>query len=90
MQNEMLRRQVRQVIGEMSPLGRRIAQSSNRLVEDLGYDSLAVIELSLRIESQFGLTSLGQDEAGDITTVSDVEDLVERMTAFASSAPDAA
>jgi acyl carrier protein len=81
-----LRSQVRQVIGTMSPLGKRTAQPSDRLVEDLGYDSLAVIELSLQIESRFGVTSLGQDDAGDIATVRDVEDLVERLTLAARPA----
>ena len=48
MDNGTSRAQVRRIVGEMSPLGAREANSGDRLVEDLGYDSLAVIELSLR------------------------------------------
>jgi acyl carrier protein len=81
MDREALRSGVREVIGDMSPLGKRTALSTDRLADDLGYDSLAVIELSLQIESRFGLTAVGQDDATDIETVGDVEDLVERMAA---------
>ncbi len=79
MQSETLRAQVRAVVGEMSPLGSRSAESTDRLVEDLGYDSLAIIELSLQLESQFALKSIGQGAAADITTVGDVEQLVETV-----------
>jgi acyl carrier protein len=85
MDRDTLRSGVREVIGEMCPLGKRTAQSSDRLAEDLGYDSLAVIELSLQIESRFGLTAMAQDDATDIVTVGDVEDLVERMAAAAAA-----
>jgi acyl carrier protein len=86
MDSTTLRSDVRGLIGDMSPLGKRAALSTDRLADDLGYDSLAVIELSLQIESQFGLTAMGQDDATDIVTVSDVEDLVERMAAAAAGA----
>jgi acyl carrier protein len=76
MQHETLRTQVRQLIGEMSPLGSRTAESTDRLIEDLGYDSLAVIELSLQLESQFSLAPMAQADAADITTVGDIEDFV--------------
>ncbi|WP_371496511.1 phosphopantetheine-binding protein [Kitasatospora sp. NBC_00374] len=78
--------QVRRLVGEMSPLGAREAQSTDRLVEDLGYDSLAVIELSLQLESTFSLTAMGQGEAADITTVGDVEGLVEKALANTADA----
>ncbi len=74
--SETLRNDVRRLIGEMSPLGSRTAQPTDRLVEDLGYDSLAVIELSLQLESQFSLKPMSQDDATAITTVGDIEDLV--------------
>jgi acyl carrier protein len=86
MDTENLREQVRTTIGGMSPLGTRAARSTDRLVEDLGYDSLAMIELSLQLESQFGLSELSQDDAEDITTVRDIEDLVERMSAGTEAA----
>ena len=87
MQTEDLRRGVREVIGQMCPLGARPADSADRLTDDLGYDSLAMIELSLQIESRFGLTAMDADDGTDIVTVGDVEDLVERMAATSAGAP---
>ena len=62
----------------MAPSGKKTAQSSDRLVEDLGYDSLAIVELSLQIESVLGLTTLAQEEGADVVTVADIEELVVR------------
>ncbi|MFE2541198.1 acyl carrier protein [Actinacidiphila glaucinigra] len=81
MPNENTRARVREIVGEMSPSGKRDVAPADLLVEDLGYDSLAVIELSLQIESAFGLSSMSQGTVPDITTVQDVEDLVVRALA---------
>ena len=81
MDNGTSRAQVRRIVGEMSPLGAREANSGDRLVEDLGYDSLAVIELSLRIEQEFTLVDLGTGPTADITTVQDIEDFVVQQQA---------
>jgi acyl carrier protein len=75
---EEIRLQVREIAAAMSPLGKRTVQSSDRLVEDLGYDSLAIVELSLQIESRLGLTALAQDDGADVVTVADIEELVMR------------
>ncbi|MFE0625724.1 acyl carrier protein [Streptomyces sp. NPDC058864] len=81
MSNESTRVRVREIVGEMSPSGKRDVAPSDLLVEDLGYDSLAVIELSLQIESAFGLSSMSQGTVPDITTVQDVEELVVQALA---------
>jgi acyl carrier protein len=78
MDSNTLRTKVRQIVGEMSPLGARDAGSDDLLIEDLGYDSLAVIELSLRIEQEFALPPAADaGTATDIRTVKDIEDFVE-------------
>lgn len=87
MDSSTLRSKVREIVGEMSPLGAREAGSEDRLVEELGYDSLAVIELSLRIEQDFDLNALAAGGTPDITTVKDIEDFVEeRVTASTDAA----
>jgi acyl carrier protein len=86
MDSTELRTKVRQVVGEMSPLGPREAQSTDRLAEELGYDSLAVIELSLRIEQEFAVGATSTAGTPDISTVADIEDLVERAAAAAREA----
>ncbi|MEU1122610.1 phosphopantetheine-binding protein [Streptomyces sp. NPDC005899] len=86
MDNDTLRAQVRRIVGEMSPLGAREVRSEDRLVEELGYDSLAVIELSLRIEQEFPLADLGTNATPDITTVKDIEDFVDQQQVAPSDA----
>jgi acyl carrier protein len=86
MDSSTLRSNVRQIVGEMSPLGAREASSEDRLVEELGYDSLAVIELSLRIEQDFGLNAMSSGGTPDISTVKDIEDFVEAQAAAPTDA----
>ncbi|WNI17998.1 acyl carrier protein [Actinacidiphila sp. ITFR-21] len=86
MDSSTLRSNVRQIVGEMSPLGAREAKSDDRLVEELGYDSLAVIELSLRIEQDFALDTEATGGTPDITTVKDIEDFVEARVAAPTDA----
>lgn len=47
--------------------------------EDLGADSLDVVEIALCIEDELEL-EIPDDDAGDITTVGDVVRLIERIT----------
>jgi acyl carrier protein len=79
MEGEDLRAAVRDVIGAVCPLGQRTVGSSDSLVTDLGYDSLALMELSLQLESKFSFQAVGDGETFDVVTVRDVEDLVETM-----------
>ena len=51
---------VRTLIGEMSPLGAREARSEQRLVEDLGYDSVSFLELALALEAEFELFTIDE------------------------------
>lgn len=86
MDSTALRAKVREIVGEMSPLGAREANSDDRLIEELGYDSLAVIELSLRIEQDFALATVSTGGTPDIATVKDIEDFVEERATAATDA----
>ena len=86
MDSSTVRSKVRQIVGEMSPLGAREAASEDRLIEELGYDSLAVIELSLRMEQEFALEPATGSGTPDITTVKDIEDFVEAQAAASTDA----
>jgi acyl carrier protein len=54
--------------------GRRGADA--RLVEDLGYHSLALMELTFALEDEFNLDPIDEDTARKIRTVGQVQDLV--------------
>lgn len=84
---EEVRARVLEIVSSMSPAGKPVALSSDRLVEDLGYDSLAIVELSLQIESVLGLTTLAQDDGADVVTVADIEDLVVRSLGSSPAGP---
>ena len=73
------RARVSEIIGQMSPLGPRQATAGDRISDDLGYDSLAVVELALILESEFDLQQISEEDAIDIVTVGDVQDLVVKM-----------
>ncbi len=46
------------------------------LIEDLGADSLSVVEMSMAMEDEFGIT-IGDDELPSIKTVADLVDYIE-------------
>ncbi len=48
---------------------------SARLVEDLGVDSLAGIELSMKLEEKYGI-NITDDELAEVSTFGDLEQLV--------------
>jgi acyl carrier protein len=75
-QTNALTGHVREIIGRLAPAGAPEPVADARLVEDLGYDSLAVIELALELERELGLPRLQEEEAMDIVTVGQVEALV--------------
>jgi acyl carrier protein len=61
----------------------------DRLREDLGLDSLAMIELLFKIEEHFDL-EIPNEDLSRITTVADVTAYVEEKLAGAASAPASA
>jgi acyl carrier protein len=77
-----IRARVRELVAHMCPTNRTEVLSTDRLAEDLGYDSLAVIELSVAIGRHFTLEQ-GQ-ETPDVKTVADLEDFVVRTAAVPS------
>ncbi|MCX4763967.1 phosphopantetheine-binding protein [Streptomyces sp. NBC_01275] len=77
---------VREITGKMSPLGERTVTSEERLIEDLGYDSVTFMELSLAMEGEFDINVIEEDEVSDLTTVGDVERLIGKITGTAQQA----
>ena len=49
----------------------------SKIVEDLGADSLDVVELLMSLEEEYGIT-VSDDEAGAIRTVGDLVALLEK------------
>jgi acyl carrier protein len=74
---------IQELAGAMSPLGAREAGPDDRMAEDLGYDSLATVELTTALETEFGLDPIDEESAMDVDTVADLVDLVRRSAGAA-------
>jgi acyl carrier protein len=70
---------IRRIVGELAPADSDGISAESRLVEDLGYHSLALLELAFALEEEFGLPPLDERRAQEIRTVRDVENLVAAL-----------
>ena len=52
----------------------------SNLIEDLGADSLVMLEIIGGIENEFELEEIPSDEADEIDTVQDIIDVVKKYT----------
>ncbi|WP_255772473.1 acyl carrier protein [Mycobacteroides abscessus] len=72
---------VRDIIRSLSPINPADVVDSDRIIDDLGYDSVRAVELSVVLEMEFELRPITETEAIGMATVSDVIDLVEKLAA---------
>jgi acyl carrier protein len=70
---EEVRTAVRTLIGELTPGGTRHIEGELRLVDDLQYHSLALLELAFALEDEFDLSPIDEPTARRIRTSGDVE-----------------
>jgi acyl carrier protein len=66
----------RDIIRLLAPADGASCERGDRLVEDLAFHSLALVELAFRLEEEFDLEPITYEEAQGIVTVGDVEDFV--------------
>lgn len=78
---------VHQVVADMAPNRAARVTEASRFIDDLGFDSFALLELVVALETRFTLPALVDAEAGDVATVGDLARMVRRQLA-ASSAED--
>ncbi len=64
-----VRETVRTIVVEISPSRDESAEPSTPLVDGLGYNSLAVVELAFTLEDEFDLSPIEEATARGITTV---------------------
>jgi acyl carrier protein len=80
---------ISQVSGELAPAGTDgVITADARLVDDLGYHSLALLELAFTIEDEFSLDPIDAETAAGIVTVGDVEDYVAAQLRESGSLAD--
>ena len=70
--------QVRTLIKRMAPEGEPQVSDDQRLVHDLGFESIRLVELTMALESMFDLPRHEPHQLMDVHTVADVIALVAR------------
>jgi acyl carrier protein len=84
-----VRSRIRAIITELAPDRPVPSAAKARLIEDLGYHSLALLELAFALEDEFDLPPIDETVAGLIHTIGDVEDhVVGQLAIRASAVPD--
>jgi acyl carrier protein len=83
MRDDEVALRVQDMVGELAPEPGVPVTPQARLVEDLGYHSLALLELSVLLEDTFGLPPLDGTAAREIGNVGDITRLVCRTLAGA-------
>lgn len=76
-----LRQTVWSIILELAPSSISAPTEQTRLVEDLGYHSLALLELAFALEDKFALPAMDAEQAQKIGTMLDVEEYVRTFRA---------
>jgi acyl carrier protein len=84
--SETIQTRVRGIVAKMSAVRDREITGSDRLVEDLGLNSMNLVELSVALESEFELEAIEGEQAGTLVTVADLENLVAATQAGAKPA----
>jgi acyl carrier protein len=67
---------VREIVRQLAPYPPETLDESSRLELDLQFDSLALVELAVKIEERFGLPPMSEDDVLEVETVGDIERLV--------------
>lgn len=83
-----LREHVRRVVAALAPIKGIPVESGSRFVEDLGYDSLGIVELALALEQELGLPEFGEAPGMEIEIelVADLEKVVVEVLSGAEDA----
>jgi acyl carrier protein len=70
---EQVAKDVKQIVADFSEMPREEIQESHLLIEDLGWDSLDLVECSMEVEEEFGI-SIPDELVEKVKRVSDIVD----------------
>lgn len=77
----MLFDKIRELIAEQFPVDADSITAETSFVDDLGADSLDVVELTMALEDEFELPEVSDDDLKKIQTVGDLVDYVAKFVA---------
>ena len=76
----MVLEQIIKMVAEQFMIDENEISADTSFVDDLGADSLDVVELTMALEETFSLPDTPEDELTNIHTVGDLSDYVSRAT----------
>ena len=76
----MVLEQIIKMVAEQFMIDENEITADTSFVDDLGADSLDVVELTMAMEETFSLPDTPEDELTNIQTVADLADYVSRAT----------
>ena len=76
----MVLEQVIKMVSEQFMVSREEVSAETDFVDDLGADSLDVVELTMALEEAFSLPDTPEDELSNIHTVGDLANYISRVT----------
>ena len=76
----MVLEQIIKMVAEQFMIDENEIRADTSFVDDLGADSLDVVELTMALEETFSLPDTPEDELTNIHTVGDLADYVSRAT----------
>ena len=76
----MVLEQIIKMVAEQFMIDENEISADTSFVDDLGADSLDVVELTMALEETFSLPDTPEDELTNIHTVGDLADYVSRAT----------
>jgi len=79
--DDSVRERVLREIISLAPRACEHVDERTDLEDDLGFESLTLVELALALEQAFDLPPLSEGDALEIATVGDVQQVVARMLA---------
>ena len=75
----MVYEKLQQLIAEQFTMSLEMVTRDTAFVDDLGADSLDVVELTMALEEEFGLPEVSDDDLRTLVTVGDLVDYVSRF-----------
>lgn len=76
MEVEMVLEKVRELVAEQLNISKDEVTEASNIIEDLGADSLDVIEMLMTLEEEYGIT-IPDDKIGQIKTIGQIVALIE-------------
>lgn len=67
---------VKELVAEQLGINKETITAESNIIEDLGADSLDVIEMLMTLEEEYGIT-ISDEKIGQIKTIGQIVDLIE-------------